>query len=106
MAGRSTPQRTIDERCFPIRVRFVVPASRTAYADAGKMIFWLQDHLPKGDFAQHPDSGSSFREAFAVYFRRLSDAQRFVDAFPGAELADGTALAGYRSPALPSGRGG
>lgn len=74
------------------------------YAGAGKMAGWLQENLPKGDFAKHSDSCSSIREAFAVYFRSVADAQRFVDAFPGAELADGTASPSYTSPVLPSGR--
>jgi hypothetical protein len=99
MARRSTPQRTIDERCFPIRVRFVIPATGMGYPEVTRMEAWLQANLPSGDFAKHPDSGTSFREAFAVHFRRLSDAHRFVEAFPDAELADGTALAGYTSPA-------
>jgi len=104
LVRRSTSQRVIDERCFPIRVRFVLPADGMGYPYASKMVTWLQDNLPRGDFVQHPDSGSAFQESFAVYFRRLADAQGFVDAFPGAEMADGTALAGYTSPALPSGR--
>jgi hypothetical protein len=70
----------------------------------GGMAAWLQDNLLPSDFAQHPDSGSSFREAFAVYFRRVSDAQRFVNAFPGAELADGIISTSYTTPALPSAR--
>jgi len=74
------------------------------YPDGSKMAAWLRENLPQGDFAQHSDSGSSFREAFAVYFRRVPDAQQFVDAFPGAELADGTISASYTSPVLPSGR--
>jgi hypothetical protein len=104
MGRRSTPQRAIDERCFPIRVRFAMPSHGMGYPDAAKMAVWLQQSLSRGDYAQHPDSGSSFREAFAVYFRSVADAQRFVDAFPGAELADGTVSAGYTSPVLPSGR--
>jgi hypothetical protein len=68
------------------------------------MTAWLRQSLPQGDFAEHPDSGSSFHEAFAVYFRGVPDAQRFIDAFPGAELADGTRSASYTSPVLPSGR--
>jgi hypothetical protein len=75
-----------------------VPSDGMGYPDAAKMAAWLQQSLPRGDYAQHPDSGSSFREAFAVYFRSVADAQRFVDAFPGAELADGTVSAGYTSP--------
>ena len=104
MGRRSTPQRAIDERCFPIRVRFAVPSDGMGYPDGAKMTAWLRENLPKGGFAQHPDSGSSFREAFAVYFRKVSDAQRFIDAFPGAELADGTTSASYTSPVLSSGR--
>jgi hypothetical protein len=82
MARRSTSQRAIDKRCFPIRVRFALPSDRMGYPDGAKMTEWLRQSLPQGDFAEHPDSGSSFHEAFAVYFRRVPDAQRFIDAFP------------------------
>jgi hypothetical protein len=60
---RSTTQRAIDERCFPIQVRFVLPAAGLGYTEAGRMTAWLQDDLPQGDFAEHPESGSSFRDA-------------------------------------------
>jgi hypothetical protein len=104
VARRSTPQRAVDDRCFPIRVRFALPSHGMGYLGGFNMAAWLQDNLLPSDFAQHPDSGPSFREAFAVYFRRVSDAQRFVNAFPGAELADGIISTSYTTPALPSAR--
>lgn len=98
MARRGTPQRMLYERCFPIRVRFVVSATGVGYPGAARMNAWLHGNLAQGDFAKPSDSVSSFREALVVYFRRLADTERFVDAVPGAQLADGTALSGSRAP--------
>jgi hypothetical protein len=43
--------------------------------------------------------------AVAFHFRDVEPARRFLEAFPGLRLADGTVTAAYTSPALPFGRG-
>jgi hypothetical protein len=103
MVRRSTPQKVIDERSFPVRLKIWVPENGFGQ-DLSKMILWLQDNLPRGDFADHQGGLTGLRETLAFYFRNVTDAQRFLDAFPQAEIADGTTFASYRSPALPFGR--
>lgn len=109
MAKRSTPQRQIDERAFPVRLLILVPAvgfGRLLGAGSGTMDGWLDREVGRGDFACHSAGfgGVAGRDVIAVYFRHPAAAVRFLEAFPSLELADGTALRGYTSPALPFGR--
>lgn len=93
MVRRSTPQRVVDDRAFPVRVKIVVPG-----LGLGKLAvdtaYWLQENLPRGDFAFHSAAEIGPTAKTAFYFRRVEDAQRFLDQFPMLELADGT-LHGY-----------
>ena len=103
MVRRSTLQGKIDDRAFPVRVKIAVPGGGLGNV-LNDMIYWLQDNLGPGNFAQHSAGSVGLRDAAGFYFRNLEDAQRFMGTFPTAELADGTMSPGYTSPALPHGR--
>ena len=103
MVRHSTPQWKIDDQAFPVRVKIAVPPGGLGNV-LNDMIYWLQDNLGRGNFAQHAAGSVGLRDAAGFYFRSLDDAQRFMDTFPAAELADGTASPGYTSPAIPNGR--
>ena len=102
MVRRSTPQRIVDDRAFPVRIK-VRTQGTCLGALASETVYWLQDNLPRGDFATHSTGDRTNLDASSFYFRRVEDAQRFLDAFPALILADRTLL-DYTSPALPSGR--
>lgn len=101
MSRRSTPQRLLDERAFPVRLRFIVPElglGRTADA----MYAWLAENVGRGNYAVH-SAGRDLPGAWdgmAVHLRRAADAAALVEAFPELTLADGTALSSYTSPML------
>lgn len=89
MARRSTPRRILDERAFPIRVKFVNPgfsAHLTRWHDAE---VWASENLGAGQSAHHAMDGYCGR-TMAFYFCSLDDAARFIQAHPHLELADQT----------------
>ena len=102
MTRRSPPQDKIDDRAFPIRVKFVVPPDGL-WRIGDRLREWLARELASGDYAWHGGGRSACGDAAALYFRSIADAHRFVNAFPEFELADATVLAGYTSPARPFG---
>ena len=96
MSRRSTPQKAVDDRSWPIRVCIVVPGS----GFSGEGIdphSWLIKELGLSGFAYH-SAGRMSRDVSAVYFRILQDAQCFFDAFPTLQLADDTTSPLYTSP--------
>jgi hypothetical protein len=100
MARRSAPQSKTDDLAFPVRVKFAVPGCGIASIHdtlGERMREWLRRELPAGDHAWH-GAVSRGTNACAIYFRRVQDAQRFVEAFPEFELADATRMAGYTRP--------
>src|SRR4028118_307639 len=101
MSRRSPPQRDIDDRAFPIRVKVRVPPTGlgTLLAD---LELWLAAEVFPGEYAHH-HSQTLGGEAMAFYFRRIEDAFRFIDAFPHLELADSTTSPAYTSPLFPKG---
>lgn len=102
MARRTAPQSKTDDQAFPIRVKIARPPEGLWLA-YGEIRAWLTSEMDEGRHAWH--SAHWVRgDAVAVYFRSLEDARRFLEAFPALELADGTALGVYRSPAVPFGR--
>ena len=103
MDRRSTPQKRIDDRAFPVRVHVLVPGRGLENLLLG-MHRWLDAELGRGSYAAH-GAGAGLTPATAWYFRSVEDAQAFVAAFPVLELADGTELPTYQSPHLPFGRG-
>ena len=109
MVKRSTPQREIDDRNFPVRVFVQIPEGGfglTFGAGPRTINTWLDREIGRGDYAQHAGRGrvSQGRESVAFYFRSPNDASRFLAAYPELDLADGTAMPGYTSPTFPSGR--
>ena len=92
MPRRSTPQAKTDDHRFPVRVKFVVPGnglSQIAPRFIEDCCAWLQQELGGGEWAWHSAGLSVGRQATAIYFRTPAAAQRFVEAFPEFELADG-----------------
>jgi hypothetical protein len=64
---------------------------------------WLAAEVFPGEYAHH-HSQTLGGDATVFYFRRISDAARFLEAFPMLELADGTTSPAYTSPLFPRGR--
>jgi len=96
MVRRSEPKSKVDDRIFPIRLKFRMPEA--GLREGGWRIEnWLRDELGSHDHAVH-----LMGIEIAAYFRKLADAQRFVDAFPHLVFADGIAEAyGIRKPHGP-----
>ena len=103
MSRRSTPQRDIDDRAVPIRVKVRVPPTGLG-AVLTDLELWLAAEVFPGEYAHH-HSQTLGGDAMAFYFRRIKDAGRFLEAFPQLEMADGTTSPGYTSPLFPRGRG-
>jgi len=103
MCRRSPPQKAIDDRAFPVRVKVLVPERgfENLLLAMGR---WLEAELGRGNYAQHA-TATTVADAAAWYFRTVDDARAFVAAFPSLVLADGTDYPTYQSPHLPFGRG-
>lgn len=98
MARRSTSQFKIDDLAYPIRVKFRVPGGGTSQLCLPEEPHtWLRRELPPRAWAWGP-AHTIASAATAYYFRSLNDAQRFVAAFPGLELADALDGPVYTSP--------
>ena len=91
---KSSTKFEIDDRAYPIRVKLVVPEGGMRTVE-GQRDAWLNDTLGPAAWSWGPAHSSACRQATAYYFRDLADAQRFIDAFPGLELADGVDALGY-----------
>lgn len=104
MSRRSTPQRTIDDAAFPIRLKLRVPPHGLGRV-LTDMHLWLAAEVGPGDYAQH-SSATLGGDAVAIHFRRIGDASRFLEAFPLLDLANGTTSRAYTSPLFPKGRSG
>jgi hypothetical protein len=87
MTRPSTPQRIVDDRDFPIRIK-VSPVDRGFGPLASDTIYWLQDNLSRGDWANHSPGHHTLAAITCFYFRRLDDAARFLEQFPKLKLAD------------------
>ena len=102
MVRRSESQFKVDDRAFPIRVKFVVPpGGMRGLSD--RIHLWLKENVGHLAWAWGPAHSTGCSQATAYYFRSLADAQRLVDAFPELELADGVASSVYTSPAKSAG---
>lgn len=88
MPRRTAPQSKTDDLAFPVRVKIAVPP-----LGLGRMLdhvfAWLKAELGAREYACHSQPGIGC-DTMAVYFRSAEAAQRFVEAFPDLELADGT----------------
>ena len=103
MTRRSTAQSVADEAAFPVRVKVLVPKGGFGPQLHGELFAWLDREVGRADYARHPAKMFS-EHAVAFHFRDVEPARRFLDAFPGLILADGTVTSAYASPALPFGR--
>lgn len=91
MVRRSPPQRQLDERAFPVRVKVaedVCGPDAFLLADAQ---IWLKENIGAGDYATHSQPGYAGHTR-AFYFRTVEAAQRFLDQFPRFNLFDTTHL--------------
>lgn len=97
MVRRTTPQWKIDERTFPIRVKFAAPP-----LGFGNRILdlygWLDQEVGRGHYAIHPTNAQAM-DAIGVHLRDIELAKLLVAAFPDFELADGIDSLTYSSPA-------
>ena len=91
---KSTTKFVNDDRAYPIRVKLVVPAGGMRTVAEGRDE-WLDNALGPAAWSWGPAHSSGCRQATAYFFRNLADAHRFIDAFPGLELADGVDKLGY-----------
>lgn len=96
MARRSTAQKTIDERAFPVRIKIAVPQGGLGNR-SDDLTQWLNHHVGRGQYATH---GASERgiDAIGIYLRDIERAHALVKAFPDLALADGTTSVTYSSP--------
>lgn len=108
MARRSTPQRDIDERAFPVQIRILVPErgfGQLLGVGPDTIDAWLDREVGRGNWALHPAGQmTDGRERTAVYLLHPAPAARFLEAFPMLELADGTTGSTFTSPTFPFGR--
>lgn len=74
-------QKTLDERAFPVRIRFIIPPNGFGTRMAEARV-WLNEQVGRADHATHADNG-----ALALYFRTPAPAMRFLEAFPDFALA-------------------
>ena len=98
MVRRSESHFKINDRAYPIRVKFAVPPGGMRTLEIGITVHdWLQRELDHLAWAWGPAHSIAGR-ATAYYFRPFDDAQRFVAAFPQLELADGVKSPVYTAP--------
>ena len=103
MVRRSESHFKINDRAYPIRVKFAVPPGGMRTLEIGITVHdWLQRELDHLAWAWGPAHSIAGR-ATAYYFRSLDDAQRFVEAFPQLELADGVKSSLYTAPGKSDG---
>lgn len=89
MVRRSTPRRILDERAFPIRVKFVNPLWGSRLLRWHEAETWASENLGAGQSAHHEMDGYGGR-TMAFYFCSVENAARFIAAHPHLELADQT----------------
>ncbi|MDP0928479.1 hypothetical protein Q0601_14935 [Paracoccus onubensis] len=95
---RSTPQKKIDDRAFPVRVIVALPEIGK-HRPLDEMYQWLDQNIGRGDYAWHSAGGHTiFNDREAFYFRDPAPAVDFLAAFPELKLADGTIFPSYTSP--------
>lgn len=97
MVRRSPPQKKLDERAFPIRVKFTTPQLGFGNRLLDLHV-WLDAEVGRGHYATHPAPAFG-NGAMGVYLRDIDLARALVLAFPDLELADGTDDITYSSPA-------
>lgn len=96
MPRRSTPQKTLDDTAFPVRVKIRVPPNGLGML-LDDCFRWLNVNVGHQRYS-HASTTALGGNATAFYFVEVNDAMRFVDAFPMLKLADGTQAPSYGSP--------
>lgn len=96
MVRRSTAQKKIDERAFPVRIKLAVPQGGLGNR-SDDLTHWLNHHVGRGQYARH-GSGGTGMDAIGIYLKDVERAQALVKAFPDLTLADGTTSVTYSSP--------
>jgi hypothetical protein len=80
MVRRSTPERLLAERYFPVRVRIAVPAGGFG-RQLDEMYGWLNLHAGRGGFSIQGAPNDLGIEAAHFYFADVRLAQAFVERF-------------------------
>ena len=87
MSSHTSPYKRPVDDAFPARA--IIKMRSAGLGNLyGEMQVWLRDNLGADRVAHQPTRGNYYK-ATAYYFRTLEDAERFLDAFPVLELADG-----------------
>ncbi|RJE87945.1 hypothetical protein [Paracoccus onubensis] len=95
---RSTPQKKIDDRAFPVRVIVELPEIGK-HRPLDEMYQWLDQNIGRGDYAWHSGGRNPLLgECVALYFRHPKPAVDFLAAIPELKLSDGTIFPSYTSP--------
>ncbi|KPH66867.1 hypothetical protein ADT71_04025 [Novosphingobium sp. ST904] len=68
MVRRSTPQKIVDDRAFPIRILFY--EKDIAVGNYARIMNWLGGNMRLGDYAEHGGPSSADR-TIAYYFRTM-----------------------------------
>lgn len=105
MCRRSTPQKLIDERAFPVRVKVLIPELGLG-ARSETIYTWLDTHIARENYAHHAGGRTGLGDISHYYFRDTATAHQFARFLTelGLDLADGTTCITYSSPSLPFGR--
>ena len=97
MSRHASPNKKRIDDAFPVRVKIKVPPTGLGNLVHDTQI-WLRDNCGVDGAASLSTSGV-YCDAKAFYFRNVEDAQRFLEAFPDLELADGVErISVYASP--------
>jgi hypothetical protein len=101
MVRRTQSQHKTDDQAYPVRVKFVIPFHDRSrwWGLQDRLHAWLKELGPRRH-AIHSGGWSMGRQAMAIYFRNLEDAQACVAAFPELELADGVGAPRCYAPAV------
>ena len=99
MVRRTQSQHKSDDQAYPVRVKLVVPFEdrNRWWGLQNRLHAWLKALGPHR-YAIHSGGMSQWRQAMALYFRNLEDAQACVAAFPELELADGVGVVTHYEP--------
>ena len=103
MTYHATRQRKADERAFPVRLNFKVPGMGMGQR-LNDLHEWLARTEGRENFAIWPGPRMGSSDVIGVHLRTCAVAAALAAEFSDLELADGTMVDGYTSPALPSGR--
>ena len=95
MSRPLTPRKLQVDTALPVRIKIGVPSHGVGMV-LDDCFRWLNENVGSERISQAA-AATLGGSATAFYFLCLEDALRFVDAFPGLELADGTIAASYWS---------